>query len=168
MSSNISKNTSFYEVIERSAKMHPSFYQRLYSGRLVTHLETDIDYTIEIIEEILENISLEKSKKLWNTLLEYGEYGESKFLSGRNLSHGCAVFESYCDIAMYSPNGSTPVKKCESSLVYFLRNNIWLPNSAGQLFRPADVPVSELHSDFVISRSNMLISALKIGENCFR
>lgn len=154
-----------YRIIQQPATRHPLFYSHLYSGRRITNLGISDDYTIDNIEEILDSCSIENSKRLWNTLLEYGTYGNSKFLSYELTSKHIVATSSYCDKARYSPNGSAPVKECESSLLFFLKTYKWLPNKAGQLFKPADITIDELDASFKVGKDNILIAALKIGEN---
>ena len=141
------------------------FYSHLYSGRRITNLGINDDYTIANIEKILDECSIENSKNLWNTLIEYGTYKDNKFMSCEHRSKLWVFTESYCDKARYSPNGSAPIKECESSLIFFLRNHKWIPNQAGQFFKPADIKVEEMDVSFKIEKDNVLIEALKIGED---
>ena len=157
--------TERYSVVPQSAVMNPLFDSELGTDRRMTYLGIDVDYTINDIEDILKTKSIENSKKIWNTLIWYGEHGRNKYMVCKHLSGSVLVVESYCELAMYSPNGTAPIKECPSSLVQYLREYEWVPDKNSILHKPADITIEELHSDFLLNSSNRLINALMFGEN---
>ena len=159
------KPNDHYRIVQKTATTNPYFYSMLCSERRKTKLGIDIDYTIDNLVQILSENSLANSMRLWNTLIEYGEHGNSKFSACKHTSHGVLSIESYCEIAMYAPNGSSPIEKCPSTLVYLLQKNAWLPDKDGNLFKPADILTEELDDNFLVNNNNLLMAALQIGAN---
>lgn len=159
------KTNEHYTIIQKTATTNPYFYSELSSNHRITRLGIDADYTIENIVDILSAPSMVTSMKLWNTLIAYGEHGNSKFSVCRHTSVGVITIESYCDTAIYAPNGSVPIRRSSSTLVYLLKRNAWIPNKSGEFFKPADIRLDELHNDIVFSNNNLLMQALDIGSN---
>jgi len=162
---NSSKQLESYQIIQKSATSNVYFNSMLYSDNRKTRLGLDIDYSIEDIEKLLLEQSAKTSRRIWNTLIEYGEHGRNKFFICKHISGGVSMVESYCDVAMYAPNGSVEIRKCPSTLIYMLRNHAWLPNKQGEFFKPADILINELDDDFIFNNNNLLMVALKIGLN---
>lgn len=158
-------STDYFSIVPCSASTNPLFDSELCADRRMTYLGIDVDYTIDGIQDILIKNSIENSKKIWNTLVKYGKHGENKYITCKHNSGSVLVVESYCELAMYSPNGTAPIKECPSSLIQLLRKYAWVPDRNGTLYRPADITIEELHSDFMFDYSNRLISALMLGEN---
>ena len=130
---------------------HPLYFPMLHSDRKRTNKCKDTDWTIPGLENLLKLQSFKISKLIWRTLERDGKY--NFFL------YGIARY----DIARYSPNDSAEVKTCESSLIYYLKKYAWLPNKQGELFKPEDITLSDLHTDFKYDPANRLMTALKIG-----
>ena len=122
--------------MQKTATTNPYFHSVLYSDRRKTRLGIDVDYTIENIAQVLAEQSIDNSKRLWNTLIEYGEYGHSQYSACKHTTSGIFTIECYCETAMYAPNGSAEIKKCPSTLIYLLRKNAWLPDKIGHFLSP--------------------------------
>jgi len=134
------------EIVKRRALLHPQYYSLLNSyGRQTGHGH-DSDYTIPNLEKLLKRQSPKLSKLIWNTLENTGKHNDSKYVTAR-----------------YSPNASAEIKTCDSSLIYYLKEYAWLPNKQDMLFKPEDISLSDLHTDFNYDPENKLLAALKIG-----
>lgn len=125
---------------------HPLYFSLLRSDRKHTGLGSDSDYTIPGLENLLKLQSFKISKLVWRTLERYGKNYGYQYVTAR-----------------YSPNASAVTKTCDSSLVYYLKEYAWLPNRQGELFKPEDISLSDLHTDFNYDPENKLLAALKIG-----
>lgn len=134
-------------IEEKRARDNPQYYSCLYSDRRETEQGIDSDYTIPELKELLKLRDPQISKLIWSTLEKYG-----KSFSGDKYT-----------TARYKPNGSAPLRTCDSILIYHLKEYAWLPNKRGELFRPEDITDSELRNDFVYNPDNKIMAALKIG-----
>lgn len=134
-------------IEEKRARDNPQYYYCLYSDRRETEQGIDSDYTIPELKELLKLQDPQISKLIWSTLEKYG-----KSFSGDKYT-----------TARYKPNGSAPLRTCDSILIYHLKEYAWLPNKQGELFRPEDISASELRDDFVYNPDNKIMAALKIG-----
>ena len=156
-----------FKIIRISSMWNPHPDNRYFSDSYnKTGLMTDIDYTIEGLENILEEKSIKNSKRIWETLSLYGEWPRSKMDDEGVCRGGGGYFvQTFCDKATYASNGSSPVYQYPSTLVCRLRDAEWLPDKTGRLFKPCDILKSELHDDFIFSVDNLLMRALEIGSN---
>ena len=133
-------------IQKQSAYCNPLYRSSLRSYRRQTGYGTDEDYTIPSLEKLLKLQSPKISKIIWNTLERYGKIHGYKYIT-----------------AQYAPNGSVGTKTCDSSLIYYLKEYAWLPNNQEKLFKPEDISLSDLHTDFAYDSENKLLVALKIG-----
>lgn len=85
------------------------------------------------------------SKMIWDILLEKGY-----------------SYINYAE-AVYSPNGSATPKHCESSLIYYLKRNDWVPDINGRLFKPGDIDIDKINKSFKYDDRNKLLKALGFG-----
>lgn len=69
----------------------------------------------------------------------------------------------YCEKALFCPNGSAPLKTCDSTLIYHLKNTAWLPDKSGKMFMPAYIDIDSIDHRFIFDQDNILMNALKIG-----
>jgi len=67
--------------------------------------------------------------------------------------------------AVYRPNKSYPVRKSESQLVWWAKNNAWVPDTQGQFYCPKDISRNELPKDFPYDDRNGLLTAIGFEEN---
>lgn len=134
-------------IEKQSVYFNPLFHSILsvYDGRR-TDCGTDSDWTIPGIERLLGFKSIKINRQIWETLQRCSRYSAYTYATAR-----------------YSPNGSAPVKTCDSTLVYYLKEYAWLPNRQGDLFKPEDISCSNLHPDFIYDPENKLLEALGIG-----
>ena len=132
-------------IVQCSASNHPQFHYKLYSPGKITNQSTNSDYTIESIQGLLNSRSIPISKIIWNTLSKNGS--TSKYA-----------------IARYSPNGQNVPRKCESTLIYYLKKIEWIPNKHNDYCRPQDMQISDLRQDFIYDPDNKLFCALEFGK----
>lgn len=102
-------------IEEQSAYENPLYREKLSSESRFTGYGKDEDYTIWRLEYLLSLKDLRISKMIWDILLEKGY-----------------SYINYAE-AVYSPNGSATPKHCESSLIYYLKRNDWVPDINGRL-----------------------------------
>ena len=70
-------------------------------------------------------------------------------------------------VARYLPNQSNShqEKKTEAFFIKQLTECAWVPDTAGNFLKPADVTEETLHPDFIYDNSNGWLTAVKFGEN---
>ena len=139
--------TNKLEIIRRSAEYNPLFFTRLKSESKNTGYGCNTDYTIKNLEELLRKGDLRISKMIWQVLLENGDPYICKY-----------------HYAEYAPNRSVQRKRCDSSLICYLKEYNWVPDKNGKLFRPVDILVEDINIDFKYDENNVLLKALKFGE----
>ncbi|MBO5244992.1 MAG: hypothetical protein J6B02_02710 [Selenomonadales bacterium] len=136
----------------QSARLHPLYETKLISLRRDTSLGVNSDYIIPELKKLLDLRSIEINKLIWETLLQYGKLSNAtKYLT-----------------AQYSPNGSTKIKTCSSSLIYYLSQIPWIPDKKGVLHNPNTISVSDLPENLSFDPENKLLTALKIGTDLER
>lgn len=131
-------------IIERDSFYHPLKGTKLASYGNYTGKGINQDYTIYKIEKLLQRKSIEINRIIWQVLL--------------NEKHGYRYL-----YARYSPNSRAPVATCDSSLIYYLKQNAWIPTKSGELKKPEDIAVDEIRDDFSYDSNNQLLKALNFG-----
>ena len=137
-------------IQERSATQNPLFDSVLYSYHNHARRNgygTDFDYTIPYLEGLLRKNEFQISKLIWNTLERYGNSSAGQIYAA----------------AKYSPNASAETKSCDSTLIYYLKHYAWVPSKNGNLLKPEDISLSDLHKEFPYNSKNKLLAALEIG-----
>lgn len=89
-------------IVKQTADKHSSFSDRLYAPGKQGRRDSNVDYTIPGLEDILKRRSLQLIRLIWSTLLENGDNEEV-------LS------------AEYSVENRTIVNQCDSSLIIILK-----------------------------------------------
>lgn len=136
-------------ITEHRVFDNPNFRTALHSYRQYTGKGVEEDYSIPKIKELLAHESIQMSRIIWECLEQYGRgYTSSRYTTAR-----------------YSPNASTHIKTCDSTLMYYLKEFPWIPNKEGALRRPGDMSVSELMEGFIYNPRNYLFEALKFGSS---
>jgi hypothetical protein len=125
-------------VIKVSAKNN----SRIKKSYYITHYETDIDYSIENIEDYLKIKSIKASIMVWNAIIN---------------TEPSAIW------AKYRPNGSTKIQIVESQLVQYLKNYEWIPAKSGEFKKPEDMTKAELPPEFIFDENNEIIKAIGFG-----
>ena len=135
------------QIAECDAMYNPQFKDKLWVDGKFTSQGTNADYTIDRIQELLKQNSVDISKIIWNTLLKFGKGPWCQYTT-----------------AKFSPNGTNSTRTCDSTLVYYLKKNAWIPNKKGTLCKPSELQISDLRKDFPFDAANKLIVALEIGK----
>jgi len=144
------------QIISCDVHRNPLFRDKLCFGN-ETKYATSSDYTIPDIEILLNHEHFSISKMIWVLLLQYSK--RSKFISYQN-----EYVPDYSK-ATYSPNKQSIVKKCDSTLIYKLKQYAWIPNKQNKMFKPADILPNDLHDEFTFTSNDYLIFALQIGSS---
>lgn len=125
-----------------NAENHPLFYSMLYV-RGDKRECIDYNYIIKGLEYLLERRSFYISKMIWDELCK-----------DTNIS---------CYTAAYKPNNFCRCRSCESSLIYYLRRNAWLPDKNKVLHKPCDIKLEDLHPIFKSYPHDNILNALGLG-----
>lgn len=128
-------------VQRRSATEHPLFYLKLKSFGTETIYKTDSDWAIPGLKGLLQKQSPIINKNLLETV------------------KNC---DAHYFTAQYSPNFKSSVKTCESTLIYYLKQYSWLLGKDGNLHKPSEIVIEELHKSFVIPPESALAKTLWI------
>lgn len=150
------------KIIETNARNHPKFYESLVTaGSWSEGYGISIDYSIVNITSILKNITKPISSLIWKTLLAY----EKRCLKDYDISISKNTNSRAYQYAVYRANSNQKINKCDSSLVYYLKNYAWLFDKAGNKLKPSEIDVSELDEIYDLDNieSNPLIKALRLG-----
>lgn len=118
------------KIIQSKAENNPQFHQMLDSEARHTGYGINKDYTINNLEALLQKNSWEVNITIWNTLI-------------KNLKELPKYME-----ATYSPNHTATSKKCDSSLVYYLKNIKWIPDRYRKYHTPDKISVNNIHPEF--------------------
>lgn len=110
-------------------------------GKITSYCRED-DYVIEGLENILSNITIEKSLLIWECLL-----------NAKDCQAQCS----------YRPNASSPTTTADATFIRQLKNAAWLPDKDGHFHRPSEISIKALHEKFIHKRNNDCIEALGIG-----
>ena len=104
----------------------------------------DDDYFIEELEKILKAKDLMLSQLLWEVVISSkDEYKR----------------------AIYRPYKNSRAIEKDSTLLLSIKNYAWIPNQAGEFFRPSDILKDEIHSEFVLEDKHKWFQAMGLGEN---
>jgi hypothetical protein len=128
-----------------SAYNNPLYYKYLYSEARNTGYGDNSDYTIVDLKKLLDKERLEINKIIWNTLRRQGRWA------------------SYMCTASYAPNASAVTKRCDSTLIYWLKNSKWIADRKGNLCQPKDLELADLGEGFEFDSDSDLLAALEIG-----
>lgn len=131
-------------IVECDSYYHPLRGTELVSYGNYTGKGASQDYTIYKIEKLLQRKSISISRIIWQVLLNE-KYGY-RYLHAR-----------------YSPNAHASVAQCDSSLIYYLKQNAWIPNKSGEFKKPENIAIDEIRDDFLYDANNQLLNALKFG-----
>lgn len=101
------------------------------------------DYLIEFLDKYIDFKSVSASKAIWHCLLSA---------------------TSEVSKAEYRPNRQHSVKKVDSQLIYYLKNNAWIPDKSGEFRNPQDMTRDDLRIDFPYDDRNGLLTAIGFGE----
>ena len=133
------------KIIKRSAKEHSDFFEKLELAGKQKESDSDYDYTIPGLVDILKRKSIQLSKLVWNAILE-NDYGDDVLR------------------AEYSVNNRRMLNHCESSLLIELRERAWVPGKDGKLYKPDNIEETDISDDLVFDKNNCILKTLSFGE----
>ncbi len=103
----------------------------------------DDDWTIKHIDTFFLKPTIESSRLLWATLTNARpEVAKAKF----------------------RPNRKFPIREEDSQLIWWLKNNAWIPDANGDFQRPQDISRDQLPPGFLFDDRNGLLSAIGFEE----
>lgn len=132
------------EVIRQSAVNHRDFFNVLFVPGKQGDNDSNYDYIIPGLDDILKKRSLQLSRLVWTALLE--------------CDHADEVIA-----AEYSVNNRSVVNRCDSSLVNILKKRTWIPGKDGKFYMPENIAPADISEDFVFSKGNPILKALQFG-----
>ncbi|SDL91230.1 hypothetical protein SAMN04487833_13822 [Sarcina sp. DSM 11001] len=131
-------------IIRQKAEKHRDFSDRLLILGRQGARDTDYDYTIPGLEDLLKRRSLQLSRLVWDAL--------------RMNDNSDAVLH-----AEYSVNNRTVVNRSDSSLILILRERTWVPGKDGKFYMPENIKITDIHEDLVFDKDNPILHALNFG-----
>ena len=133
------------KITRQAANEHRDYSKKLWSDGKQGVRDTNYDFTIPGLDDLLKRRSLQLSKMVWDALLEKSIDTDVLF-------------------AEYSVNNRAIVNRCDSSLILSLRERTWVPGKDSRFYMPENIAVSDVHEDFVFDKKNSVLKALHFGE----
>lgn len=131
-------------IIKQTASKHRDYAERLFvSGRQGVR-DSNYDYMIPGLPDILKRRSLQLCKLVWNAITASSD--SKQFL-----------------YAEYSVNNRSVVNKCDSSLIQILRERTWIPGKDGKFYMPENINVFDISEQFPFDKDNAILNALGFG-----
>lgn len=136
-------------IIKQPASEHRNYAERLYvSGRQGAR-DSNYDYTIPGLPDILKRRSLQLSKLVWDVIVTFGDPESVLY-------------------AEYSVDNRTIVNRCDSSLIQILRERTWIPGKDGKFYMPENINVSDINDQYPFDRANAILNSLNFGSGIKR
>lgn len=131
-------------ILKQKAEKHRDFLNKLFAEGRQGARDTNYDYTIPGLEDILKRRSLQLSRLVWDALKTNGNSDEALY-------------------AEYSVNNRTIVNQSDSSLMLILRERTWIPGKDGRFYMPENIKIEDIHEDFAFDKDNPIMKALNFG-----
>jgi len=103
---------------------------------------SDIDYTVQWLDKLLENPTIELSRLVWQTMNSFGE----KYLQ-----------------AAYKKSDKVGFRYAHSQLVHFLRKLAWVPQRSDKFVLPCDAFRDQLPKGFPFDEGQKWLEAIEFG-----
>lgn len=143
---------SFKDALSISKQMytwsHPLFETKLKTGGRETSGKTFSDYEICYLNQLLQ--------------LEYVAFDAILF---KRLNDIPEELRKRYTLARYAPNASSGIKECESTLVYYLKNNKWVLGDDGKLHKPSEIFIQNINESLGVDEDNVFWKALQFGSD---
>lgn len=133
-------------ILEKKIADHPdkdSLKADYHKGARITYTGCDKDYSVDIIDNLLDRKNVNVSRIIWDTI--------------RNADPAVLT-------AKFCPNQTYPVRTAPSTLVYKLREHDWIPDSKGKFHLPAKIDRHLLPGDFAYDDRNGWLRAIEFGK----
>lgn len=108
----------------------------------ITSYRHEVDYVIDGLENILANITMEKSLLVWKCLLEA---------------------QDWQDKCSYRPNASAATTTADATFIRKLKEAMWIPDKKGEFHNPGAITFEDINEKFFYKKENNCIKALDIG-----
>ncbi len=131
-------------ILKQPATEHISFSKTLYASGKVGGRDSNYDFTIPGLDDILRRRSLQLSKMVWTAILE-------------------AVEPDKVLYAEYSVDNRRIVNRDDSSLIKILRERTWVPGKDGKFYMPGNIAAADICDDLVYNRRNPILKQLHFG-----
>lgn len=131
-------------IIRQAADRHRDFSDCLFVPGKQGRRDSNFDYTIPGLEEILKRRSLQLNRLVWSALLEANDNED--------------VLK-----AEYSVDNRAIVNQCDSSLMIILKERTWVPGKNGKLYMPENIAISDISEEFTFDKKNPILRALMFG-----
>lgn len=135
------------KIISCEVENNPLCKQWIETNKFRRTNVTKTDYTLtglDIIDELVENDSINSILLLWNTLISLQS---DHYLYGN-----------------FSPSENGSYWYGESSLVYYLKRKKWLPDRNGKYLKPCEITEKDLPDNFRFTGINPLLKAIGFGD----
>lgn len=131
-------------ITKQKAGKHRDFSNKLFEEGRQGPRDTNYDYTIPGLEDILKRRSLQLSRLVWDALLINNNSDE--------VLH-----------AEYSVYNRAAVNRTDSSLILILRERTWVPGKDGRFYMPENIKSADIHDDYAFDKDNPILKALDFG-----
>lgn len=131
-------------IVKQKAEEHSAFLEKLFSTGKQGARDSNYDFTIPGLEEILRRRSLQLNKLVWAAIVA-------------NDNHENVLS------AEYSVDNRKTVNRCDSSLVMILKSRTWVPGKDGKLYMPENITPSDIHESLIYDKRNPILKALQFG-----
>ena len=131
-------------IIKQKAEAHICFTETLFVPGKQGNRDSNYDYSIPGLEEMLSRRSLKLSRMIWEAILEAEAPSETLY-------------------AEYSVDNRKTVNRDDSSLIKILRRKSWVPGKDGKFYMPENIAVTDISDDFVYNRRNPILKELHFG-----
>ena len=133
-------------IIDQKAYKHPKFKDWLFVDGQLSKYEVNHDCTIVNLERLLQEKSIKISQLLWDALTEDRDADKHVY-------------------AEYVPNRKEDLRKCDSTMIYYMKRYPWIPGKNGRFYKPGDIMIQDIRDDFIFDHNNPLLKALQFGKN---
>lgn len=131
-------------IIQQKADQHIDFEKSLFIQGKQGNRDTNYDYIIPGLDEMLRRRSIQLSKMVWLAILE----------------------EKSTEVlyAEYSVDNRSVVNRDDSSLIKILRERTWVPGKDGKFYMPENITYNDISDDFSVNKRNPILKYLHFGE----
>ena len=113
-------------ITKQKAGKHRDFSNKLFEEGRQGPRDTNYDYTIPGLEDILKRRSLQLSRLVWDAL----------------VMKDCSDDVLYAEYSVYN---RAVVNRTDSSLILILRERTWVPGKDGRFYMPENIKITDIH-----------------------
>ncbi len=131
-------------IMQQKAEDHISFSKELYAPGKQGVRDSNIDYFVPGLDDLLKLRSTRRTKLVWNAILEAGK-DESVLY------------------AEYSTDNRNIVNRTDSSLIKILRERTWVVGIDGKFYKPENIDIADISKDLPYDNKNAILKSLRFG-----